>query len=99
MGRKILFITTDQMRYDSLGCNGGKIAQTPVLDRLAEGLLNHFGSRLPVMVETHQREAVKTREKAVEGLPEGPRIPAQDPLRQRFVYMDGLRHSQSPAPR
>ena len=27
MGRKILFITTDQMRYDSLECNGGKIAR------------------------------------------------------------------------
>ena len=32
MGRKILFITTDQQRYDSLGCNGGTIARTPVVD-------------------------------------------------------------------
>ena len=32
MGRKILFITTDQMRYDSLRCNGGKIARTPVAE-------------------------------------------------------------------
>ena len=23
MGRKILFITTDQQRFDALGCNGG----------------------------------------------------------------------------
>ncbi len=36
MGRKILFITTDQMRYDALGCNGGRIARTPVLDGLAQ---------------------------------------------------------------
>ena len=28
MGRKILFITTDQQRYDALGCNGGTIART-----------------------------------------------------------------------
>ena len=35
MGRKILLITTDQMRYDALGCNGGTVARTPVLDRLA----------------------------------------------------------------
>ncbi len=35
MGRKILFITTDQMRYDALGCNGGAVAHTPVLDQLA----------------------------------------------------------------
>lgn len=36
MGRKILFITTDQMRYDALGCNGGTVARTPVADGLAE---------------------------------------------------------------
>jgi hypothetical protein len=36
MGRKILFITTDQQRYDSLGCNGGQIARTPVVDALAD---------------------------------------------------------------
>lgn len=35
MGRKILFITTDQMRFDALGCNGGKIARTPAIDALA----------------------------------------------------------------
>jgi arylsulfatase A-like enzyme len=41
MGRKILFITTDQMRYDALGCNGGKIARTPCLDRLAAQGINY----------------------------------------------------------
>ena len=35
MGRKILFITTDQQRYDSLGCNGGQVARTPTLDAIA----------------------------------------------------------------
>jgi len=35
MGRKILFVTTDQQRYDALGCNGGMIARTPVVDGLA----------------------------------------------------------------
>jgi arylsulfatase A-like enzyme len=35
MGRKILFITTDQQRYDSLGCTGGGVARTPVVDALA----------------------------------------------------------------
>ena len=39
MGRKILFVTTDQQRYDTLGCNGGELARTPVVDRLAaEGI-------------------------------------------------------------
>ena len=37
MGRKILFITTDQQRYDALGCNGGTIARTPVVDAWACG--------------------------------------------------------------
>jgi arylsulfatase A-like enzyme len=42
MGRKILFVTTDQQRYDSLGCTGGQVARTPVLDRLArDGILYH----------------------------------------------------------
>ena len=35
MGRKILFVTTDQQRYDTLGCNGGTLARTPVIDSLA----------------------------------------------------------------
>lgn len=35
MGRKILFVTTDQQRYDTVGCNGGTLARTPVIDRLA----------------------------------------------------------------
>src|SRR5262249_15350546 len=40
MGRKILFITTDQQRYDALGCNGNEIARTPVVDRLAANGVN-----------------------------------------------------------
>ena len=32
MGRKILLVTTDQQRYDTLGCNGGTLARTPVVD-------------------------------------------------------------------
>lgn len=39
MGRKILLVTTDQQRYDTLGCNGGTVARTPVVDGLAaEGI-------------------------------------------------------------
>lgn len=41
MGRNILLITTDQMRFDSLGCNGGEIARTPVLDGLAARGFNY----------------------------------------------------------
>jgi arylsulfatase A-like enzyme len=35
MGRKILLVTTDQQRYDTLACNGGTLARTPVVDALA----------------------------------------------------------------
>jgi len=39
VGRCILFITTDQQRYDTLGCNGGMLSRTPVVDALArEGI-------------------------------------------------------------
>ncbi|MEO5975358.1 MAG: sulfatase-like hydrolase/transferase [Ilumatobacteraceae bacterium] len=37
MGRKILFVTSDQQRYDALGCNGGAIARTPAMDALSAG--------------------------------------------------------------
>jgi arylsulfatase A-like enzyme len=35
MGRKILFVTADEQRFDALGCYGGRIARTPTLDHLA----------------------------------------------------------------
>ena len=41
MQRNILFITTDQMRYDALGCNGGKVARTPAIDSLAQTGINY----------------------------------------------------------
>ncbi len=41
MGRKILFITTDQQRFDALGCNGGSVARTPVVDALAKGGISY----------------------------------------------------------
>ena len=41
MSRKILLITTDQMRHDALGCNGGTVARTPVIDALARNGINY----------------------------------------------------------
>lgn len=41
MGRNILLITTDQMRFDALGCNGGQVARTPVIDKLAADGINY----------------------------------------------------------
>jgi arylsulfatase A-like enzyme len=41
MARNILFVTTDQQRFDSLGCNGGEIARTPTIDALAASGVNY----------------------------------------------------------
>ncbi|MBT7529512.1 MAG: sulfatase-like hydrolase/transferase, partial [Gammaproteobacteria bacterium] len=41
MTRNILLITTDQMRYDALGCNGGKIANTKNIDELSSEGINY----------------------------------------------------------
>ena len=41
VGRKILFITTDQQRFDSLGCNGNKFCRTPNIDALAANGINY----------------------------------------------------------
>jgi arylsulfatase A-like enzyme len=41
MGRKILFITTDQQRFDSLGVNGNKFCRTPNIDALAKNGINY----------------------------------------------------------
>jgi arylsulfatase A-like enzyme len=41
MGRKILFITTDQMRFDAIGANGQRIAKTPAIDALARTGINY----------------------------------------------------------
>jgi len=35
MPRNILLVTTSHQRFDSLGCNGGRVARTPVADSLA----------------------------------------------------------------
>jgi len=41
MGRKILFITTDQMRYDAIGANGGAVARTPNIDSFADNGISY----------------------------------------------------------
>lgn len=41
MKRNILLITTDQMRYDALACNGGEVARTDNIDALANNGINY----------------------------------------------------------
>lgn len=44
-GRKILFITTDMMRWDSLGYYGDPYARTPYLDQLAKQGIRYDAAR------------------------------------------------------
>ena len=60
MGRKILFITTDQQRYDSLGCNGGAIARTPTIDALAARGINFDRARPQNVVCMPSRSTIIT---------------------------------------
>jgi arylsulfatase A-like enzyme len=45
MAKNILLITTDQQRFDSLGCNGGTVAATPNIDGLARDGINYRQAR------------------------------------------------------
>ncbi|MEQ9146426.1 MAG: sulfatase-like hydrolase/transferase [Parvibaculaceae bacterium] len=60
MGRKILFITTDQMRFDALGCNGGKVARTPAIDRLAKDGINYTRAHAQSVVCMPARSTILT---------------------------------------
>lgn len=44
----ILFIMSDQHRFDSLGCNGHPLLQTPNLDRLAAAGVNYTNAYTPL---------------------------------------------------
>ena len=46
--RNILLITTDQMRFDALGCNGGRVARMPCIDALAADVESLGRSRIRV---------------------------------------------------
>lgn len=60
MGRKILLITTDQQRHDALGCNGGRVARTPVVDALAAAGLNYRQARNQNTVCMPERATILT---------------------------------------
>jgi arylsulfatase A-like enzyme len=52
----ILFIMTDQLRYDCLGCNGNSIIKTPNIDKFADQSANFssFFVQAPVCVPSRQ---------------------------------------------
>ncbi|HZO80316.1 MAG TPA: sulfatase-like hydrolase/transferase [Candidatus Binataceae bacterium] len=97
MGRKILFITTDQQRYDALGCNGGRIARTPAVDALAATGINYRRAYNQNTVCTPARSTMLTGQYArTHGVvANGIALPAEAPsvaawLRERARYRTAL---------
>ena len=58
--RNILFITSDQQRYDALGVNGGRVARTPVLDGLAAAGINYHRAHVQNVVCMPSRSTMLT---------------------------------------
>jgi len=58
--RNILFITSDQQRYDSLGVNGGTVARTHHLDGLAQGGINYRRAHVQNVVCMPSRSTMLT---------------------------------------
>ena len=109
MGRKILFITTDQQRYDALGCNGGTIARTPVVDRLAATGINYrrahnqnvvcMPARSTMLTGQYVRThgVLRQRRRAAGRCAERRRVPARGRLPHGAARQGALRAGDRPA--
>ena len=93
MGRKILFVTTDQQRYDALGCNGGTVARTPVADRLATSGINYRRAMnqnvvcMPARSTMITGQLVRTHGVFANGVP----LPADAPSVAAYLNENGYR--------
>lgn len=96
MGRKILFVTTDQQRYDTLGCNGGTLARTPVVDRLAAEGIRYERAHPPSVVCMPSRSTILTGQHPsthgvwMNGVPLPVDAPSVAALLQRAGYRTAL---------
>ena len=91
MGRKILFITTDQMRFDAIGANGGKVAATPAIDALASGGINYTRAHnqnvvcMPARSTMITGQYVSTHGVWMNGVP----LPVDAPSVARYLHDEG----------
>ncbi len=91
MGRKILFITTDQMRFDAIGANGGKVAATPAIDALASGGINYTRAHnqnvvcMPARSTMVTGQYVSTHGVWMNGVP----LPVDAPSVARYLHDEG----------
>lgn len=96
MGRRILFITTDQQRYDALGCNGGRVARTPAIDALAAQGVRferaHANSVvcMPARSTMLTGQYVRTHGVRMNGIPLPAEAPSVAQLLQRAGYRTAL---------
>ena len=56
----ILFIMSDQLRHDAVGCNGNRVVRTPNLDRLAASGVNFSNSFTPDPICVPARASLTT---------------------------------------
>ena len=91
MGRKILFITSDEQRYDALGCYGGRIARTPNLDRLAATGIRYERAYAQNVTCMPARSTIITGQQvATHGVyRNGYSLPEDDPCVARFLRDQG----------
>jgi len=97
VGRKILFVTTDQQRFDALGCNGGTVARTPVADRLAATGINYRRAHnqnvvcMPARSTMVTGQYVRTHGVVANGVPLPPNAPSVAAwLREQAGYRTAL---------
>jgi len=93
MGRRILFVTTDQQRYDTLGCNGGTLARTPVIDGLASSGVRYERAVPQSVVCMPSRSTMLTgQHPATHGVwMNGIPLPADAPSVATLLHRDGFR--------
>ena len=56
----ILFLLTDQQRFDSLGCNGAPICQTPAIDEIASTGMRFTNAYTPIALCSPARGSLLT---------------------------------------
>jgi arylsulfatase A-like enzyme len=93
MPRRILLVTTDQQRYDALGCNGGLVGRTPVVDRLAaEGIRYERAVPQSVVCMPSRSTILTGQHPATHGVwMNGVPLPVDAPSVATVLHRNGLR--------
>ncbi|MBV9284451.1 MAG: sulfatase-like hydrolase/transferase [Acidimicrobiia bacterium] len=91
--RNILLITTDQQRYDALGCNGGTVARTPCIDGLAMSGINYRRANNQNVVCMPARSSILTGQfPSTHGvIANGVPLPADAPSIATYLNQNGYR--------